>query len=534
MAVETSENRTAWITGSMLGAGVLLAVAIFAMVNYLSLRHFKRFDWTSSKLYTLSEKTENVLAGLDREVDAVVFLSPGSELYGPVNELLSRYEAANPRYFKKRVIDPAKNILEARRLVEQYDVKRQNVIVVTAGDDRRIIDELDLAEYDYSGAQFGQGPSLKEFKGEQQITSAILELIEAKKPKIVLTTGHGEANQELSKAKIRLGSDNFEIEEWSPAETLQVPADADLVVVAGPTTRFFQPELDLFTSYLAGGGRMLLLLDPLGSGGLLDDPLLRDWLAGYGVAVGDNVVIDPSIQVPFLGPESLFTASYGAHPIVENLDKGRRPVVLSVARSIEKSDPVPDGYHVTELIKTSPESWGETDIQDVDNLAAGDDELHGPLSVAVAVSFEVEKPEAAADDAGASSGEDTSDASDVSDPSDPSDMSDLSDEETADEEGSSADEGAPKPPEARLVVFGDVDFAADSQIESAANAELLVNTFNWLVQREKLIAIEGRKPQETRLSFGIGELSSVRLLVMLILPGLAVITGVSVYLRRRR
>lgn len=512
MAAERSESQAMWIKGSTVSVGVVLAVALFGMVNYLSLRHYQRLDWTSSKLYTLSEKSRNVLAGLDREVRAVIFLSPSSPLYGPALELLTSYEAASPQLFKTEVIDPAKNVIKAQQLVDRYAIERSNVIVIAAGDDKRVIDELDLADYDYSGAQFGQGPTLKAFKGEQLITSAILELIEAKKPKIVLTKGHGELNDALGKAKVLLGRDNFEFEEWSPFESPRVPADADLVVVVRPSTHFLQAELDLFNGYLDGGGRMLFLLDPFSADGLATDPLLESWLAGYGVDVGDDVVFDPSITL--FGDASLFPSSYGSHPIVENLEKGEVPAHFSAARSVRKAADAPAGYEVTELVKTSAQGWGETDPNAFPDVAADEGEIHGPVALAVAVSFKVEK-----------------------DAQGPQEEATSADEPDAGTEGAKADDEKAddeKAPEARLVVFGDVDFAADTLIESAANRDLLLNTFNWLVQREQLIAIEGTRPPETRLSLGPDELSSIYLLVILVMPGLAVVAGVTVFLRRRR
>lgn len=499
MAEERSETQALWIKGSTLGAGVVLAVALYGMVNYLSLRHYGRFDWTSAKLYTLSEKSRNVLAGLDREVRGVVFLPPDSALYGPAVELMASYQAANTRFFKSEVIDPVKNRLKAQQLIDEHGIERSNVIVIATGDDKRIIDQFDLAEYDYSGAQFGQQPKLEEFKGEQLITSAILELVEAEKPKIVLTKGHGEVNDALSVAKILLGKENFEFEEWSPFEAPRVPADADLVVVARPATRFHEAELELLSNYLESGGRMLLLLDPFGSEGRMSDPALAAWLARYGVDVGDDVVFDPGITL--FGDASLFPSSYGFHPIVRSLERGRVPVNFYAARSVRKAAETPDGYEVTELVKTTDKGWGETRPEDFPEVAADDGEIRGPVSLAVAVSFPVdgEKP-----------------------PAEPED------DETA------GDDSDSKAPEARLAVFGDVDFMADSLIESAANRDLALNTFNWLVQREQLIAIEGTRPTETRLSLGPGELSSIYLLVILILPGLAVVAGVTVFLRRRR
>ncbi len=532
MSMERSESQRAWVEGSTLSLGIVMAVVLFAMVNYLSYRHYKRFDWTESKLYSLSEKSENVVAGLDREVEAILFLSPDSELYAAVDELLSRYAAVNPAYFKKRTIDAVKNRLEAQRLIDQHSIARANVLVIAAGEDRRVIDEYELAEYDYSGAQYGQAPTLKEFKGEQLITSAILELVEAEKPRILFTTGHGEAPLDapgepraLSQAKDLLGKDNFELGEWDPSAKVEVPRDADLLVVAGPTTNFFPPDLELFSRYLEDGGRMLLLLDPVLRETGWVDLGLAEWLRGYGVEARDDVVIDPGARLAFFGPESIYTDSFGDHPIVAELDQTNTRVLLTLARSVSRAEDAPERFKITELLHTTSSAWGETDLNDLENLQADEGEVQGVVSLGVAVSFKARGEEAAGED------EVAEEAPAEEAPAD-EEVGLFEPDEAADSEDGGEETQDSR--QARLVVLGDLDFAADSQIAQAANAVLTLNTFNWLVEREQLISIEGKKPEETRLAMTSSELASVYLLVLLFLPGVSVIAGVSVYMRRRR
>ncbi|MEM1178694.1 MAG: hypothetical protein AAGM22_10145 [Acidobacteriota bacterium] len=86
----------------------------------------------------------------------------------------------------------------------------------------------------------------------------------------------------------------------------------------------------------------------------------------------------------------------------------------------------------------------------------------------------------------------------------------------------------------RLAVIGDVDFATDAQLANVANNTLLLNVVNWLVEREQLIDIEARKPDKTRLTLSGGELTSLYLIVLLLMPGAAVITGIWVAMQRRR
>ena len=528
-----------WVQDSTVGAGAVLILALFVMANYLAIRHYQRFDWTSDKIYSLSQKSLNMIDGITEEIDLVIYISPESPIYGPVNELLSSYAAASPK-LKKREVDPAKNLIEAQRLVQRYSIERDNVVIVASGDDRRVIGEFELAEYDYSGAQAGQPPTMSEFKGEKLITSALLALVEARKPKVLFTTGHGEASldrgdaRSLSQAKDLLGGDNFEIEEWSSLGKDVVPADTDLVVIAGPTTNFFPPELEVLSNYLDAGGRLLMLLDPVfsrtgtaeasaeGSGSLVDLGF-TEWLDAYGVEIRADIVIDPTSELPFFGPETIYTDAYGNHPVVEALGQRRTRVLLPLARSVSRSDAAPEGFEVTELVLTSDAGWGETNLAALEEEVAPDDEdVQGPVPLAVVVSFEVTPSESLEGDS-----EEPAEATADGEPT--AEVTELGDGE---EDEAQSEDGNPL--EARMVVFGDLDFASDAQVANGDNAVLLLNALNWLVKREELIDIEGRKPEQTTLTLSQGQLSQVYLIVLAILPGLAVAFGVWVYMRRRR
>ena len=129
------------------------------------------------------------------------------------------------------------------------------MLIFDTGDDRRVVDTADLADYDYSGMQYGEGAKMIGFKGEQVFSSTLLELMESRKPRILFTSGHGEMSLDdmsargLSLARDLLGQDNFDLEEWMTLGEEEVPEDTDLLVIAGPTSNFIEPELDLLGRY---------------------------------------------------------------------------------------------------------------------------------------------------------------------------------------------------------------------------------------------------------------------------------------------
>ena len=486
--METQSRRQLVRTGT-LSAGILLILALLAFVNYFGFKYYKRFDWTGSHIYSLSPKTRQVLRQLRRDVDVVMLMQPEQQnLYEPTRELLQRYAAASPR-IHLRVVDPEKNAALAEQLARRYNVTTAGV-VFASGNDRRVVDGSELADFDFSGMQFGQQPEMTGYKGEQLFTSALLQLAEGRKPKILFTTGHGEHSLDdrgphgLSSAREIVGRDNFEIEEWASLGKAAVPDKTDLVVIAGPTGSFVQPELNALAAYVRAGGRLLILLDPTLSGSTLVDTGLEGWLAGYGVKVGRDIVVDPANPLPFFGSETLFVKDYGDHPIIKAMRSGNLPVLVSLARSVGKGEP-PPGVQVTELLRTSSQGWGETDLAHLDQVAKDDKDVPGPVSLGAAVEIKGGGP------------------------------------------------GGPRP--ARLVVYGDSDFAVNQLLRAnVTNSMLLANSLNWLVERESLLGIPPRKTERVRLSLTSGQLLTVYLLSLLALPGLAVATGIVVYRRRRR
>jgi len=506
---DTNDTRTVsrrqLIKTGTLSAGVLVTLALLLIVNYLGWKYHHRFDWTKSRFYTLSEKSENVLKKLDREVDFVVFLPPQNDLYQPVKELLSRYETTS-HHVHVRIVDAERNPVEAQQLVKEYGVTNAG-IVVSSGKDRRVIDAGELAEMDYSGMQFGQGPQMTGFKGEQLFTGAILQLEEGRKPKVLFTTGHGERSLDdrdahgFAAIQELLGPDNFQIEEWASLGKNAVPPGTDLVVLGGPTNAFLKPELDALTAYLNDGGRVLVLVDPTlsqASGGGLIATGLNDWLAGYGVKLGEDIVVDPPNALPSYSAQVFFTKDYGTgHPITKPLAQSGVPVLLNMARSVAKGT-VPPGLQVTELLRTSGDGWGETNLTDLQKVGKDAKDLQGPVPLAVAV----ERQAAPANPA---------------DPAPP------------------ATQTPAGPKKMRLVVFGDSDFATNQLVQAnPANAVLLSNSLNWLAERESLLTIPAKKSEQVHLTLTPDQRRALLLLTCVLLPGLAATCGVLVYYRRKR
>ena len=479
---------------------IALAVALVLMINWIGARHWKRADWTASNLYTLSEKSHNIVGDLAEDIRVIVFMTPGSPLFPQVRELLGRYAAASAR-ITAEFIDPEREPLRTQQLAEEFGISVANTVVFSAGERSKYVTSDQMAEYDYAGAQYGQTPTLKSFTAEEQFTAAILSLVAPTVPRIYFVTGHGEPSLEppLQPTERNIGV----LEEALKRENMEsadinllsgnVPEDADVLAIVGPTRAFTELEISALDQFLAQGGRLLVALDPLiEPDGGMRSTRLEDLLLTWDVEVRNDLVIDPSRKLPFYDLSAVYLDAYRDHPITQGMEG--LAVLFLVARSVA---PVEEPEHeVTVLVETSNDGWGETNmvqLLDGEPVDPGDNDTLGPISVAIAVES----------------------------------RSNIAGED--EEEG--ANESARK---ARLVVIGDSDFMSDTEIANAGNLVLAVNAFNWLADQEHALGIAARAVDQTSMYLTSGQMQAILLIVLVILPGAAIVGGILIWRRRRR
>jgi ABC-type uncharacterized transport system involved in gliding motility auxiliary subunit len=469
-----------------------LVIALTVMANWLAGRRYVRADWTSTQLYTLSDKTENILSNLGEEIRIIVFMTPETPMYDQVHELLERYKAASDK-ITVEFIDPDKEPLKTQQLAEQFGVQVADTVVFVFGDRTKYVTSDQISEMDYSGMQYGQAPTMRAFKGEEQFTSAILSLVTPEVPKVYFVTGHGEAStaaaagdRGLSVLTQALKRDNMEVADISLLSG-EVPQDADVIAIIGPTGAYTEAEITALGEYLDQGGRLLVALDPLiDTDGTMRWTRLEALLAGRGVIVHDDLVVDPSRKLPFYDLSAVYLEDFGNHPVTQGLEGFA--VLFTVARSLAADDD-----SATVLVQTSDGGWGETNLGMLlrgEPVAVDDDDNPGPAAVVIAVERLTNIGEGASD-------------------------------ETDDDESY------------RLVVFGDSDFLTDLDIANAGNAILATNAFDWLVAREDLVGIPPRDVEQVSLFLTRQQMRNLGLLVLVAMPGAAILAGILVWRRRR-
>ena len=477
--VRRSFERRQTRYGALAGTSILLVVAIVAALNYVLARQNQRWDLTAGGQYSLSDQTRQVLDTLAAPVRILVF---ARELDFPrFQDRLEGYA-----YQSSRVTIDYIDADRQPMLARQYDVQTYGTIVFEYEDRVERVDS----------------------DAEQDLTNALIKVVEGSQQTVYFLEGHGEKTHTdadrdgYSTVSAALALDNFEVDSLVLAQAGAVPDDATVVVAAGPETDLLPGEIDALGAYLDRGGKLLLLLDPPVTG---DEPApegLLGLVRAWGIEVGADVVVDAS------GTGQLFAANYPFHPITERFNL---LTAYPLARSVSAASGRPDGRLPQSFIETGPQSWQEADI---DSLVTGQvelDEESGDRPGPVAIGMAVSAPAVAGDGAEDAGGEDGAGT--------PADAPDGA----ADPDGGDD----PAPPETRLAVIGDSDFASNAVVGILGNRDMFLNTVNWLAQQENLISIRAREPEDRRLTLTAGAQRRIFWLSVLLLP--AAILGVGVY-----
>src|SRR5216683_7032680 len=172
---------------------VVLVLFLAAMVNSYAFKHYARWDFSRDQKYALSDKTKRFLDSLKDKMRITVFFSPNTPITSDVQNLLTEYQYAGKAKIDIENIDPERNLSRAKEVLEKYKVvSDESLLIIDYEGRNKTVKASEMADVDQSGMALGEGPRVTAFKGEQVITSAMIDLVEGKKNTIGYVLGHKE------------------------------------------------------------------------------------------------------------------------------------------------------------------------------------------------------------------------------------------------------------------------------------------------------------------------------------------------------
>src|SRR6266704_5671721 len=246
---------------------IVLLLFLAVMVNSIAFKHYRRWDFSRDQKYTLSDKTERFLKTLKGKMRVTIFFSPNTSIAADIQNLLTEYQYAGNGKIDIEHIDPERNLSRAKELFDKYKVvSDESLLVIDYEGRNKTVKASEMAEVDQSGMGFGEGPRVTAFKGEQAITSAMMDLVEGKKNALGYVLGHKEPplseNSNISVLKAFIENENIKFQELNLFDVGAIPAELKTILIIGPQYDLSDREMKLLRDFWDKQGRILLLLDP--------------------------------------------------------------------------------------------------------------------------------------------------------------------------------------------------------------------------------------------------------------------------------
>ena len=471
----------------------VLVCAFVVGLNILSIKHFKRYDISQDRMYSLSPETVSYIQELNEPIRIIVTRGTDESsadlnaFYTDIRNLVREYEFEAQKAGKGPIQSEFINVFQqsrrAQELVGEFGINQPNLIIFASENKHRIVtpDEVYKMEAMKKTA----------FRGEQIFTSALLDVSSAKATTIFFLKGHGELDitsvdpiSGLSQLTEELRQRNFVVDTLDltgPAS--RIPDDADLLILAGPKQPLLAREVSMLKDYLGNNaGRLVIMIDPGANNNLGD--LFYQW----GILAEDMVVLDNGPDFMMRGGDLLLRRFDPDHPITESIAKNSQSVVIGLSRPIRADigAPIDDRLTVTAIVGGSETSWGERFYRDEGHIGYDENvDLKGPVSVVV-----------------------------VSERSISSDLGiDI--------------------PGGRLVVYGTSNLITNSRLNVLGNFTLILNTLNWALDRNNLLSISPKPIDRLYITMSQEEMQKLRLALWFLLPGCSAIFGTFVYWLRR-
>ena len=353
--------------------GVAAVVALVGIANYFASGYFKRFQCTNAQL-DISPQTASLLQRLTNQIEVTIFFNQQAEeeIYSLASALLKQYTYANPK-ISVQSLDYTRAPARAASLISKYkltSLKDNNFIVFECNGRSKVVFGNDLYDYDLSAALSSGGRTFRrdKFRGEMLFSAAIFYLTYPRQTKAYFVYGHGEhnpesSNQDLGYAKFAsILKDEVDVV-WDRlflSSTNPVPADCDLMIIAGPSkARFDEAELGKIETYLKQGRQLLVLLNNAEMGIPSE---IEKVLAKWGIGVAGYKIIDKDFSSP-TGGDIIPAQVKGTHPILKSIVAEGLQIYLIWPRTVfpknSATPPPADAPQVEILAATSTNAIGQ-------------------------------------------------------------------------------------------------------------------------------------------------------------------------------
>ena len=430
-------------------------------------------DLTANQLYSISSQSKVMLSSLEEDITIYWVVASGEE-DEYVEKLLHNYEDYSSRVTVEKK-DPDLNPDFTNNYTDETIYN--NSVIVECGDKYRYISYQDMYETS-SMSYYSMYSSADEFAGESLITSAISYCTTEELPVVHILEGHGEA--ELTESfQEALERDNLETETLSLLSSESVPEEVECVLINSPSTDISETERDMLISFMESGGRVLII-----SGTAEEEqlPNLKSVMENYGISVLEGVVVEENMDNYVYGNPVLLMPEMNSSDITDPLMEDNYQVVVPVSKALDVSEASED-VTVTSLLESSEESFLKDEGYDIETYEQEEGDIQGPLTLAALVT------------------------------------KDLEDDQ-----------------QMQLVWIASSMMLEEAynSYSSDANEDFILNVLEMMCEKDDSISVRSKSLTNEYLTISTADSSMIKVATMGVIPGIYLITGIVVAVRRRK
>ena len=274
------------------------------------------------------------------------------DYYEQTVKLIDKYASYNKK-IKVQYVDPQS--AEFTKISTNYandDLVYGDIIVASSdGARHKVIGFEDIYNLsDESGyAAMGYGSySIDGNNIESRLTSAIVYVVSGESKKVAVLTGHSATKKTDAYVSL-LKSNNYEVETVDDSVVTKIDADVDLVVLAAPTVDFIGSELDVLSAFLDHEGQMGKGLIYFADAAAPATPNLYAFLSEWGIDVDEGILFETNDKNYISGDPT----TMGIYPAGDSLTEGLTFCIVGGNVPIKEGDPVDSLISVTPLMTTN-------------------------------------------------------------------------------------------------------------------------------------------------------------------------------------
>ncbi len=451
-----------------------IVIAIVIAVNLLAGQLNLKLDLTQNKLFSLSEQTYKILDGLDKNVKIIALYESGKE--NPTfKEMLNKYKN-NSKQITVEYSDP----ILYPEIAKKYSKDGKNLkigsIIIECGDKFKVIDPEDMVNYSYDNQ--GSKSSPESLAIEKNITGAIMYVTSQRNPVVYDLQGHDEDSLPPDIVK-QMQMENYKKVDLNLLTDDLKGEEGDILIIISPKKDIAIEEENKIKNFLSKGGRAIFIADLIKT----ETPNFNKLLNSYGIELKKSLAVETEQQYSAKNPIYLIP-KMSNHDIVKPLNSSKMNIIMPAAQVIEEAKVKKQSVKVEPLLTTSNKAFGKMNL-DSKSMEKEKGDIDGPINVAVAVT-----------------------------------------EKLNDNNGEK---------DARIVVFGTSLFLQPqiSASSNGANVDLFMNSLSWLQNQKQNISIRSKSLKMDYLKMNGFQQMLYSGIVVIVIPGIIMLVGVAVWLRRR-